>query len=146
MAKATRYSVQEQASTAPGHCLLCRGVKGPFLNTHFNLKHIGNVILCYKCIKELNSYFEDEVEPEVIYKKVDYEFFTNAINDLTVASDRVSAVIALHGVEAPTADDSESDNGADGVTREDSEAVSEQEPIGIPSDSDGGVRFDFGLE
>lgn len=53
-AATSRFGVTDSALITPGHCLLCRGTQGPFVDTHVEDDFRGNAYLCVQCVTEMS--------------------------------------------------------------------------------------------
>lgn len=137
MSNLSRFNVQESAIQAPGHCLICTGINGPFISTGVNVKFYGSVLICRQCLTEMNSIInpEPKVKPvQPILSKVQYADMVSDLHDGVNALVRRFAKYDL--IDVPSAADEavdKADGDAASESGETDESTSEQGAAGVPS-------------
>lgn len=143
--KTSRFSVQGSAIQAPGHCLICSGVKGPFIHVGLNLRMYGVVLLCFNCVKEMSTHLPETDRSVVKVEKVhDYGELGSIHSDLVRVIDDLCD--ELHRLDIPEVTEAEqgNDSGAVDSAGQDGKPLSEQDASGISSDSsDDGLEFNL---
>lgn len=64
MSNASRFIVVEKPILAPGSCKICRGCKGPLIDTGMRDPFEGATYVCFDCVKDMfNQFPAAPVEP-----------------------------------------------------------------------------------
>ena len=85
-----RFQVVETAILAPGCCSICKGSRGPFVDTAVNDPWNGHVYyLCFQCLKSiyaaLPEFFSNEVVKTEVVELSDEEVYARAKREIMAA-------------------------------------------------------------
>lgn len=135
----SRFNVQASAQQAPGHCVFCGGVKGPFIHTGTQLRLYGTVLVCFNCLREMSTNLPDKDREVVVIERVhDYGELNDIVDGLAWSIERLNAELSRMDIPEISETKSADDSGADSTAESDSESSSESEPSGISGDSSDG--------
>lgn len=98
----SRFQKKASVPVHPGHCLLCKGIKGPFIDTGVTIPWEGAVFICSDCLIEAHRQL-GLPEPEPVIKEVFVDNEKTLHNVLTSIREIVNE--RLNVANTPAADD-----------------------------------------
>ena len=141
MANLSRFSVQESATQAPGHCLICGGISGPFIHTGNSIKFHGVVLICQGCVVEMAEVLNLPREINKVEEVISHEQHDHIVSLLNRRFDDLCDIVGRVPLRESGAAGSGDSKSSAGTKSEADKSSGKQDPVGVSSDNSGGFEF-----